>query len=290
MTVVIASSFGACLGLGVFLSVLGLRGVEPGAPDRYQRWTDRLARIEHLTVRAALAFFSAACIFWLTGWVVGSLMAALGAATAPTLLTARARRQDVVARTEAVATWAEMLRDTIGSASGLREAVAVTAPLAPPAIGAEVQELALRLRSERFGEAMIRFANALADPTADKVAVALILASERRGQRLGDVLSEVASAARGQAELHLRLEAGRARTYTQALTVTTVLVVMFLGMLIFSRDYLSAYDGAVGQLVLLLVLSGWVFAFWGLVRLSRVREPDRILDLGATHVGLSGPA
>lgn len=286
MSALIAATLGAMAGLGLFVAFLGLRGVEPtssspvtGAVSR------RLRQIEHVSVRCALALFAAAFMYWITGWIVGCLMAALGAATAPTFATARAKRRAVVRRTEAIATWTEMLRDTIASASGLREAVAVTAQVAPTAIAAEVQELAVRLRSERFSDAMIRFANALADPTADKVVVALVLASERRGQRLGDVLSEVAAAARGQAEMHLRAEAARARTYTQALTVTIILIVMFVAMLLFSRDYLAAYDTAGGQLVLLFVLLGWAFAFWGLVQLSRVRLPERTLSLDGPELG-----
>ena len=49
-----------------------------------------------------------------------------------------------VARIEAVATWTEMLRDTLSAAAGLEQAILATAPLAPVAIRGEITELAAR--------------------------------------------------------------------------------------------------------------------------------------------------
>lgn len=272
--------FGALSGLGLLIAIAGWRGGFSGAGNALatRRLRDRLARIEMLNVRVLLALIGAVLMTALTGWVVGALMAALGGAAAPTLFTARSRREQVIARTEALATWAEQLRDTIAAASGLREAIAATAAVAAPAIADSVRELEIRLRSERFETAVHRFASSLDDPIADKIAVALLIASERRGQRLTDVLGEVARAAREQAEMQMRMEAARARIYTQALTVTTILVGMFAVMIVFSRDYLAAYDSFAGQLVLLAVLAGWSAAFVGLIELSKVRQSERVVN------------
>ena len=59
----------------------------------------------------------------------------------------------LVARVEAIAGWAEMLRDTIAAAAGLEQAIAATAPLAPPPIRDEVVMLAARLERERLSTA-----------------------------------------------------------------------------------------------------------------------------------------
>lgn len=282
-----AGLFGAGIGFGVYLIVLGVRGVEPGRLPTRRRLETWLAGIEQLTLRMGLAAIAGLFMAIFTQWVVGTVAASLGAAVAPTLVGAKARRQEAVERTEALASWAEMLRDTIASASGLREAVAATAEVAPRCIQREVRELEIRLRSEHFADAMAHFADTIADPIADKVAVALIIASERRGQRVTEILSEVAKAAREHAEMQLRMEAARARTYTQALTVTTILLVMFLGMVVLSRDYLTPYDTATGQMVLLGIMAGWAAAFVGLVQMSKVRQPDRVLRPEASAVAVT---
>ena len=300
MTTALPLVFGALAGLGLFITVAGWQGGlgegglgegglgEGAAAPLAERVRERLSRVEMLNVRIFLAVIGAAFMTLLTGWVVGALMAALGGAAAPTLLQARSRREVVIARTEALATWAEQLRDTIAAASGLREAIAATAAVAAPSIAGPVRELEIRLRSERFDTAVRRFATVVDDPIADKIAVALLIASERRGQRLTDVLSEVARAAREQAEMQMRMEAARARIYTQAVTVTTVLIGMFVIMIVFSRDYLVAYDSLTGQLVLLAVLAGWSAAFAGLIELSKVRQPERVVNPQAPEANSLG--
>lgn len=269
---------GLVFGLGILTAVAGWLGAGVEGRPMLDRVKHRLAQVEQLNLRVLFAVVAAAVMALLTGWIVGTVAAALGAATAPTLVGAKRKREMAVAQTEALATWAEQLRDTIVSAAGLREAVSATAEVAPASIAAAVRELEVRLRSESFAPAIRRFADRLADPTADKIAVALLIASERRGQRLADVLSEVARAARQQAEMQMRMEASRARTYTQALTVTTILLGMFGLLIVMSREYLSAYDTLAGQLVLLCVSVGWGAAFVGLVQLSKVRQPDRVLN------------
>lgn len=285
MSLFLPAVFGAVAGLGFLVAVLGWLGaIDPG-PSLSGRIRRRLDRVEQLNLRVGLAVLAAVAMAVATGWIVGVIMAALGAATAPTLVGAKRKRDALVELTEALATWAEQLRDTISSASGLREAISATSEVAPAAIAAPVRELEVRLRSESFAPAIRRFAEGMADPTADKIAVALLIASERRGQRLTDVLSEVARAAREHAEMQLRMEAARTRTYTQALTVTTVLVTMFGLMVLLSRDYLAAYDTFQGQVVLFVVMSGWGAAFVGLVKMSRVRQPERVLNAEANVDG-----
>lgn len=278
MSLAFPALLGAIAGLGVLTSILGWLGLLESGPSLSRRLGTYLAQVEQLNLRLVLAFFAAASMALATGWIVGTVMAALGAATAPTLIGAKRKRDAVVELTEALATWAEQLRDTIASASGLREAISATSDVAPAPIAGPIRELEVRLRSENFAPAIRRFAEGMGDPTADKIAVALLIASERRGQRLADVLSEVARAAREHAEMQLRMEAVRTRTYTQALTVTSVLVGMFGLMVLMSRDYLAAYDTFEGQIVLLVVLSGWGAAFVGLVKMSRVRQPERVLN------------
>lgn len=287
MMALVAVALGSIGGLGIFLLIVAFTGEPPVAPSFVGRLRAWLVTIERLGLRIALAGGAMVIMAVLTGWIVGTVMAGIGAAAGPTLAGAKGRRQAAIGRTEALATWAEQLRDTISTAAGLREAISTSADVCPREIAPAVRELDIRLRSEPFGAAMRVFASRLADPTADKIAVALTIAAERRGRRLASVLTEIASAARQQAEMQLRTEAARARTYTQSLVVSVVLVLMLMALFVMSRDYLRPYDSLTGQLVLLVVFSGWAFAFIGLVSMSRVEIGERVLAVDSANAGVS---
>ena len=63
-----------------------------------------------------------------TGWLVGGILAAVAVLVLPGILGGKAARQQAIDRTEAIASWTEMIRDSIVAASGLEEAIVATAP------------------------------------------------------------------------------------------------------------------------------------------------------------------
>ena len=222
-----------------------------------------------------------------TGWPVGALLAGLAGWGAPSLFAGTTPHTAAVGRIEAVAGWAEMLRDTMAGSAGLEQAIVATAPLAPLPIRAEVATLALHLEGERLAPALREFADEVADPTCDLVVAALVLAAEHQAQRLGELLGSLAAAARDQATMRLRVEAGRARTRTSVRVIVGVTGTVVAGLALLNRGYLAPYDTAVGQLVLLLV--GFVFAvaFVWLARMSRSASVERFLvnDVSAQAFG-----
>src|SRR5581483_5230618 len=181
----------------------------------------------------------------------------------------RRRRESAIARTEAVAAWAEMLRDTMAGAAGLQEAVAATARVAPEAIRPEVRALAMRIEREPFVPAVRRFAAEVGDPVGDLVVAALVLAAERQSGSLGEVLGAAAASARASATMRLRVEAGRARTYTSTRMIVGVTVSFAVGLVLFNRQYLEPFDSAAGQLVLAAIAALFGFGVWSLSRLAR---------------------
>jgi Flp pilus assembly protein TadB len=214
----------------------------------------------------------------LTGWVVAAILAAVAAATLPRLLSSDRGHAARVARIEAIAGWTEMLRDTLAAAAGLEQAIVATARTAPEAIRADVGELAVRIeRGENLPEALRELADELADPTADLVLSALVLAAGHQTRQLAALLGELAAEAREQVVMRLRVDAGRARTRTSVRVIVTTTLVFALGLLMLNRDFLAPYDTASGQLVLLIVGALFGLGFWWLARLSRVREPERFL-------------
>ncbi|MFV1989587.1 MAG: type II secretion system F family protein [Acidimicrobiales bacterium] len=279
MSLLVALMAGLVFGVGLVLIALGLRGAEvnPAADDSVASVLSRVRDIDQIRLRVTLAILFAFLMWILAAWPVAILLAAVGGAATPTIMGAGKRRDAAVAKTEAVATWAEQLRDTIGSSAGLQEAIVVTSRLAPAQIRAQVRELALGMRRSPLSVVLRRFAEAVDDPSADQVAVALILASERRGQNLTGLLSDVAEAAREEATMRMRTETSRAQSYSDAKAVTLIILGVFGLLLVLNTGYLGAFSSLAGQLVLAGVGAMWAFAIYGLAQLSKVRRPPRIL-------------
>ena len=269
----LAALCGAGVGLGVVLVVAGWRGVDLPHPARR---LDR-GRVERVNLRLGLAAGVAIVVGAATGWPVGAVLAALAGWGAPGLLGGAGRHQAALARIEAVAGWAEMLRDTMAGSAGLEQAIIATAPLAPLPIRAEVATLAVRLEGERLTPALRAFADEVADPTCDLVVAALVLAADHQARRLGELLGSLAAAARDQATMRLRVEAGRARTRTSVKVIVGATGALVLGLALLDRGYLAPYDTATGQLVLAVVGGVFLTAFTWLARMTRPVSVERFL-------------
>jgi Flp pilus assembly protein TadB len=266
---------GAGAGLGLVLVMAGLRPTT-SAPPRRRHLLSGLRR-DRLVGRLGLAAGAAVVIGALTGWPVAAVLAAAGGYALPTLLAGRGERTRQVARTEAIAGWAEMLRDTLSAAAGLEQAILATAPVAPIPIRTEVLGLAERLGSERLIPALRQFATELADPTGDLVVAALVLASGNEARRLAELLTSLATAARDQAAMQLRVEAGRARIRTSSRVVVGATLTFAGGLIILNRSFLSPFGTPVGQFMLGVIGLLFAGAFVWLARLGRPTVPERFL-------------
>lgn len=237
----------------------------------------RLRGLDRAVSRLGAATVAAVVVAALTRWPVAALAAGMAGFLVPSLLVARGAREAALARIEGVAGWAEMLRDVLAAAGGLEQAVAATAPVAPPAIRPAVVRLAGRLDRERLAPALRAFADDLDDATGDLVVAALVLAAERSPRRLAELLGDLAATARAEVSMRLRVETSRARTRTSVLIISGFTGAFSAGLVLFSRPYLAAYDDALGQAVLALVVACYGIAYWWLARATRAARPQRVL-------------
>jgi Flp pilus assembly protein TadB len=267
----VAILLGAGFGLGLILIVAGVRGVET-EPRRHSwnRWRTTPRRL-------ALAGLLAVAVGLLTGWPVAALYTAALGAVLPGVIAERRSQQKVVGRVEAIAAWAEMLRDTMAGAAGLEGAIVATGTTAPLAIRSDVRELAAELSRRRIGDALRAFADRLADPTCDLVVAALLMAAENHGRQLGELLSTLARSARDEASMRLRVDAGRARIRGDLQIIVATVVGFVVVFLAFDRAYYAPYDAPLGQLVLTGIGGIFAAAFWLLVRLGGIASPQRLL-------------
>jgi tight adherence protein B len=270
----VAAACGAAVGLGLTLVVLGIRGVE--APVHRPGWQQRLAgqqQQQRVAPRLAGALMVGVLAGAFTGWPAAAVLAGLAVWALPAIAGPDRAHAEGVARIEAVAVWAEMLRDTLASAAGLQQAIGATADTAPAAIRTQVQALRGRIEDgQPLPDALRVFARDLADPTGDLVVVALVQAAERQARHLGDLLGALATSARDQATMRLRVAAGRARTRTAVRTIVGGTVAMAVGLVLINRTYLDPYDSLAGQLVLCLI--GGMFT-GGLIWLDRIARPKQ---------------
>lgn len=264
---------GGFAGLGLTLIVLGARGT-----DRHPiRRPNARRRVEGKTLRLAIAVGAAVLVGAGTGWLVAALLAAAACLGVPALFVESKSQAQVIGQVEAIAGWAEMLRDTMAGAAGLEQAIGASAPVAPLPIRRQVATLAARLQRERLAPALRAFADEVADPTCDMVVASLLLAAEHQASRLGELLGTLAASARDQATMRLRVEAGRARTRTSVKVIVGVTLGLAVFLAVLNHGYLAPYGSTLGQVVLLLIGGLFAAAFAWLAKMTRPARPDRFL-------------
>jgi tight adherence protein B len=229
-------------------------------------------------VRLAAGVASGALVGLATGWPV----AALGGVVAGYVvggMTRNGRRQAQIEieRTEALATWAEMLRDTLVAGQGITETIRSTAEVAPLPIRPEVQKLARRVQHQRLTAALHDWADEMNDATADLIASVLMLAATRSGRDVGSLLSAMAKLARERVAMRLRIDARRASTRSEARSLVAFSGLFFAGLALFSGSFVAPYKTAAGQLVLAVVLGMAGLAISWLSKLGRFEPVPRVL-------------
>jgi tight adherence protein B len=270
MRTLAGSIVGILAATGIWIAVAGWRGVavvprRRGMTVSYDLWW-----------RACIVAAAAIAAWSVTGWPAAGAIVGAAAGVIPQLFGIGRRRKELNQRTEALASWAEMLRDSISSHAGLREAISVTARVAPIPIRSEVQELAVRAEREPLPDALRRFGSQVDDPLADLIVAAMIIAAERQAQRLADLLTQIASAARDMSGMRLRVETGRARTYTSSKVLVMFTFGLAVTLLLFAPEFMRPFDTAMGQVVMVGIGGLFCAALWSLVVLGRPATTPRL--------------
>ena len=272
MTAVVAL-VGLAAGWGLWLVLTGC--ADPDAAT-WGAWRQRLGA--DFGARLGWAAGGGLLLGVTTRWPVAALSGVALGWCSPSLFGGRAARERAVARTEAIASWAEALRDTMSGARGLEAALASTAPVAPAAIRPELTRFAERLYRLPLPEALATLADDLAHPTADLVVAALTMAASGSVRDLGELLGTLAVAALDEAAMRLRIEAARGRMRTAVRVIAGCTLATAAGLVAFNPSYVSVYRSGTGQAVLALIAGIWGMALWWLARMSDFVAPERFLS------------
>jgi Flp pilus assembly protein TadB len=264
------------------LVVQGLRG-QPVLPQ----WPTPSGwfGVDHGLAWVGAALVAGFTVAGLTRWPVAAVAAFGGVLWVPRYRAGQRNRAGVVARTEAIAGWAEMIRDNIAGAAGLEQALTATAAVAPLPIRAEIARFAARLDQQSLTDALAELGDDLDHPSADLVIAALTNATRMEARELGPLLSRLAESIRADVRMRLRVDVGRARIRTSARIVITVTAGLIGLLYVTARDLLAAYNTFGGQLWLAVVLAvfalgGWVMAHYGRLDLAPERFSARRTPTG----------
>lgn len=278
---------GAIFGLGVVTLIVALRPVDPDEVVEPRRPHTSGFRLEvgQLTMRLAIGLSVAVVIGAITRWPVAALALGFAGFMAPSLVGGGAARKAHLDRVEAIASWAEMLRDTMAGSGGLEQSIMATAGVAPMPIRAEVLRLAAQLERERLAPSLRLFADDIDDPAGDLVVAALVLAADKSPKKLGELLGRLAHAARAEVNMRLRVEASRARTRTSVRVITIFTTGFATFLAVFNHEYMTSYDSPLGQAVIGVIACCFGGAFVWLARSFRIESEDRFLRTDGYEVG-----
>jgi hypothetical protein len=171
-----------------------------------------------------------------------------------------------------------MLQATLTASAGLGQAITATAPLAPLPIRPSAVRLAGRLDAGmQPGDALLQFAEELADPNADRVVCALLLVAAARTQQVGHLLAALADSTRDEVALRLRIETSRASVRSGVRTVLVFSVAFVLALVVLAHAYLAPFGTAQGQVVLAVIGVLYAVGLTLMVHLARPPAPIRLL-------------
>ena len=269
---------GALIGGGIFLLIGFFIGVDLLPTPAAGASASLREHLKGLSGRLIISLGTGVGLLIVTRWIV---LAGAGIALVlvwPLLFGGAKEEKHAAAKIEALATWAESLRDTIAGAVGLEQAIPATAYAAAPVIREDLALLSDRMRVRvPLPLALRQFADGLNDPTADLIVSALIMNARLRGPGLRQLLGALADTARSELDMRQRVSASRAGTRRSAQIVVIFSIAIMLGLAIFNRSFVAPYSSVQGQLVLVVVVALFAMGMLWMRRLAGVRLPRRFL-------------
>ncbi|HVQ93903.1 MAG TPA: hypothetical protein VMU51_22895 [Mycobacteriales bacterium] len=259
-------------------SIIGWAPPDEGSP----RLADRID-LQSLGRRLLIALAAALVTLLITRWPVAAIAGGLLGFFARSLFGGAAHSRAEIAKLEGLASWTESLRDTIAGAVGLEQAIPATYNAAGAALKRPIGLLVDRLRTrEPLPDALMKFADDLADTSADLIVAALVLNARLRGPGLRDVLTSLSVAAREELDVRGRIEAGRKSIRRSVQIIVGLTMGVVLGLTLLNRRYVAPYSTPAGQIALAVVFGIFAAGFLWLRRLAQFEVPERFLTSKST--------
>lgn len=257
MALLVTVLVGASFGLGLWLLFLGIRHrtVLPRPESAAS-----VESVQRPLVVATIAGVAAIATYAVTGWISLAVLAFGLVIIVPRAFKNRGQRALELQRSEAIASWTELIRANISGAAGLEQALIVASENGPDVIQPELQRFIARLPRRPLPECLMLLGQDLNSPASDLVVAALVRASTLESRALGPLLSRLSTSIRDNVRMQQRVEVGRTRIRTSARIVVIVTVVTILVLAVIAPQIIAAYSTPAGQLWFLFVLTVFVVA------------------------------
>ncbi len=285
MNVIVAAAAGM-LGVAGILAVLaGVRRSwgppsrrRSGLADSWIRLTrrppGRRGRRRDLVLAGSLAV--GLLVALVTGWLIAVPLAPVLAFGVPYLLLLP--KADDVIMLEALDRWVRSLASTLSTGRSITDSIRTSRRTAPPAIADSLQLLVTRLNNRwPTSDALRRFADDLDSADADSVIAAVILADQRGATGASVTLHALADSLQTQLKGRRLIETERAKPYIVVRQVTVITLVALGGAFLFNPTFFEPYRSPLGQVILAVLITGYIGSLAMMRRKARHRTGDRIL-------------
>lgn len=275
MNTVIAATFGAVLGLGVWMILMGLDGQRVLPRTATHRTTAAYRNDPQLARRSGYALAAGAAAWLITSWPMMGILFAIGvAAFWGRLGTVNAATQ-IAERAEAIAAWTDQVAAGISAGVQINGAIRAAADHASPLIETEAKALATNLEVMTVDHAVGIFAHDLSNPASDGVCAAIALADRHGSSKLTEMLEIQATQTREDVRQLLEITASRQQHVTSARSMIGLTVFAAVALRLMSREFFALYDTWAGQLVLAAVGTVFITGFQFLSKLGSQRHVTR---------------
>jgi tight adherence protein B len=232
------------------------------------------------------SFVAGACVFFVLTLVTGTPLVALAPATGVAFIPFGYFGRRRAARLRAVqAAWPDGLRDVVASLSSgasLAHALILLASSGPAPLQEAFERFPLAVRTLGTSAALDALREELADPTSDRVLEVVILANERGGAIVRDVLADLIVSTTRDLKLAEELETDTLETRINTRAVLVLPWLVLVALTIRPGAFRDFYRSTAGVLV---VAAGAALSLLGALwvrRLSRADAEPRVLSSGGT--------
>ncbi len=178
-----------------------------------------------------------------------------------------------LAKLEALAQWAESLRDLAQKGAGLESVIPKTAVTASDVLAVPLRHLSARLSVRvPLPQALSLFADEVDHDRADLVVGALALAARQRKGQLSRVLTALSASLRDELEQRTKVMRERNVIRREAAQVAGLSAALVIAASFFAPPSLPASTSTLAQLLPVALATGFVFVF---SRVRKLAEPDR---------------
>lgn len=274
------SVLGGLVGLGLWLILMSLTHRQVFG-DRVHAERTAAASITDWPIRLAIGALGGAAVVLVTKWPVAGIITAVGISVFWGRLGSTKDAMRAADKGEAIAAWTEQVYGSVQTGHGTNAAILAAAKYSPPVIREDARRLARDLETMTTPDAIRKFAAELDDPTGDAICAAIAL-SVASGSDITDVLKVQADSARDQVKQLREITASRSEVRSSTRAVIAITLAMILGVKVMAAEFLSFYDGARGQLSLLVIGGMFLMSFYLLTNLMKPKTSARYFSQEAT--------